>query len=105
MVAGALRFQGYLSVKQIELLAVGEGLRLASQFGFLRVQVKTDSVEAAEACKSYLVDLSNIGFIVTDIQVLLTGFLECTFSYIPRACNSVAYCLAKLSFIEGASVN
>lgn len=105
MAAGTWRFQGCLSVKQVKLLAIREGLKLPSQFGFLRVQVETDSVEAVELCKSYLVDLSNIGFIVTDIQELLTEFLECTFSYIPCACNSVAYCLVKLSLVEGASVN
>lgn len=82
-----------------------EGLRLASQFCFLRVQVETDSVEDVKACKSHLVDLSNIDFIVTNTQELLTKFSECTFSYIPRACNSVDHYLAKLSLVEGASVN
>ncbi|RXH84685.1 hypothetical protein C1H46_013404 [Malus baccata] len=95
MVAGIWRFQSCFLVEQVELLAIREGLMLAMRFGFLRVQVEMDSLEAVEACKGVLVELSNIGFIVSDIQELLVEFLECTILYIPRECNSAAHCLAK----------
>ncbi|KAB2615066.1 hypothetical protein D8674_021654 [Pyrus ussuriensis x Pyrus communis] len=93
MVAGSWRSQGCCSIKQVELLAIPEGIRLALRFGLLKLQVETDSIEAKEASK------------VSDIQVLLSELVETTVSYVPRECNSVAHCVAMPSLFEGTSVH
>ncbi|KAB2600557.1 ribonuclease H protein [Pyrus ussuriensis x Pyrus communis] len=57
VIGGGWRSQGCCSIKQVELLAIREGIRLALRFGLLRLQVETDSIEAKEACKGDLADL------------------------------------------------
>ncbi|KAB2615045.1 hypothetical protein D8674_021633 [Pyrus ussuriensis x Pyrus communis] len=93
MVAGSWRSQGCCSIKQVELLAIREGIRLALRFGLLRRLVRVTLLT------------SNLGFIVSDIQVLLSELVESKVSYVPGECNSVAHCLAMSSLFEGTSIH
>lgn len=83
------------SVKQVELLAIREGMQLVRSLGLIQVEVETDSKEAVEACGAATVDLSSLGFIAKDIYEMVSELIGCSISFVSRECNGVARCLAK----------
>lgn len=55
-------------------------MQLAKRFGCVQVQVETDSMEAVTTCNGRTMDLSRIGFIVSDIKEIMSEFHGCTIS-------------------------
>ncbi|TQD98855.1 hypothetical protein C1H46_015498 [Malus baccata] len=98
-VVSVLLVQGSFSVKQVELLALREGLHLAQRVGCRFLRVESDSMEVVLACNGTSVDYSSLRYIVFYIKEFASEFDRCTFLYMPRTCNDATHRLAKLSLV------
>ncbi|XVF14287.1 hypothetical protein REPUB_Repub09cG0045900 [Reevesia pubescens] len=91
------------SALHAEILAILHGIILAKDHGCLKVKVERDSLVAI----SYLSKLSSSLWewqsVAMDISVLSSGFEDCSFHYVPRACNRLAHNLSKYECGMGSS--
>ncbi|KAL5839159.1 hypothetical protein ACOSQ4_011767 [Xanthoceras sorbifolium] len=90
-------FQRLVLVDVAEARAVLEGLWLAAEFNLFPLVVESDSLTVVNLYAGVLVSRS-------DIQVLLNKLKIISCSFVPRACNVVAYSVAKRTLCSRGSL-
>ncbi|XP_024172054.1 uncharacterized protein LOC112178075 [Rosa chinensis] len=89
------------SAKQVELLAIREGLHFLKQLGVQQVVMESDCLLAVQDIASTEVDLSDMSNLVHDIQQEVNDMQGVQITFAPRVCNAVAHRLASLAFEDG----
>ncbi|XP_018467418.1 uncharacterized protein LOC108839076 [Raphanus sativus] len=77
-----------------EGLAAREAIKKCKELGLRRIRIESDSAQLIKALNSTM-DPPEIYGIITDIRIVCLAFESVSFSWIPRAGNSVADGLAK----------
>ena len=80
---------------EVEALAWRRALQFAVDIGFFDLIVEGDSVQVMNAIRSRKADLSQLGHIFEDIQVLISGQNWVEVEWVNRKANSVAQSLAR----------
>jgi ribonuclease HI len=84
-----------LNALSMEATACRDGVVLAGEMNFRRVQVETDSQELVKLWEMGELQRSCISPIIGEIRELSVSFVDFSLVYVNRACNSVAHTLAK----------
>ena len=86
----------------VELLAVREGVRLATYRLLDHVIIESDYLQVVQAIRHRSQGYSLMDLLVDDIHALLRGFVDSHVRYVWRTANGVAHNMAKLvvSFYE-----
>lgn len=101
--AGAGKLERVTDALHAEALAMLHAIHTASQMGCHKVLLETDSAQLKTAVTTEDCDLAVLGAIFRDIKFqLCVGFTDVCVVSCPRACNSVAHCLAKYGANLGA---
>ena len=79
---------------EVEALAWRRALQFAVDIGFSDLIIEEDSVQVMNAIKSRKADLSQLGHIFEDIQVLISRLNWAKVEWVNRKANSVAHNLA-----------
>ena len=79
----------------METAACRDGVVLAGEMNFRRVQVETDSQELVKLWEMGELQRSCISPIIREIRVLSTSFADFSLMYVNRIDNRVAHTLAK----------
>ncbi|XP_062028992.1 uncharacterized protein LOC133744998 [Rosa rugosa] len=88
------------SAKQVELLAIKEGLQLLQSLKVQSVVIESDCLEATLDIGNQRYDLIDYSAIIDDIRMTLASFLGVQICFAPRTCNAVAHRLASIAFDE-----
>ncbi|XP_062014108.1 uncharacterized protein LOC133730558 [Rosa rugosa] len=91
------------SAKQVELLAIQEGLHFLKQFRVQQAVIETDCLLAVQDLARTDVNMSELSNLVHDIQQALEDMQGVQISFASRSCNKVAHRLASLAFDDGQS--
>jgi hypothetical protein len=91
----ALWYRHGLNALMMEAVAYRDGVILAREMNFRRVQVETDSQELVNLWEMGELQRSSISPIIKDIKDISVFFLDFSLMYANRACNHVAHTLAK----------
>jgi hypothetical protein len=91
----ALWYRHGLNALMMEAVACRDGVILAREMNFRRVQVETDSQELVNLWEMGELQRSSISPIIKDIKDISVFFLDFSLMYANRACNHVAHTLAK----------
>ncbi|XP_073355407.1 uncharacterized protein [Aegilops tauschii subsp. strangulata] len=93
--SGAGRLQNIASAVQAEAEACAEVLNAASSWGMTNVQVELDCQVLVKALQGRDADLAAEGLLFKEIRDFARlNFSRVSFSFVPRACNSLAHALA-----------
>ena len=80
---------------EVEALACRRALQFAIDIGFSNLIIEGDSVQVMKAIKSRKADLSQLGHIFEDIQVLTSVLNQAKVEWVNRKANLVAHNLAR----------
>ena len=80
---------------EVEVLACRRALQFAIDIGFFDLIIEGDSVQVMNAIRSRKADLSRLGHIFEDIQVLISGQNWVEVEWVNRKANSFAHNLAR----------
>ena len=73
--------------KIVEATSCRMGVQLALSFNFPNVIFESDCLGLIQKINSRQSDLSALGLLVADIQVLMRSFVSCSFTYQPCSCD------------------
>jgi ribonuclease HI len=96
IVGRAKWYDNCLNVLATEALACRDGVLLARELGMQRLQLETDSQVLVRLWEKRLCQNSEIGPVFQQIQDLSRSFVEFSFVYSSRECNTLAHECAKL---------
>lgn len=93
-----------LSALVMEALAYRDGIQFALQENISQLIVETDSKELVNLWLARKTQRSEVSSLLMEIEELVSNFMGFKFVYVPRPCNIVAHCCAKLApntFVRG----
>ncbi|XP_075640412.1 uncharacterized protein LOC142612181 [Castanea sativa] len=82
---------------EAEVLACRKALEFAVDIGFAEMVIEGDCVQVINAINSSGVNLSRLGHVIEDIQVLTSGLRWTEVRWVKRSANLVAHSLACLA--------
>ncbi|KAJ9184889.1 hypothetical protein P3X46_004574 [Hevea brasiliensis] len=88
-------FMGRIDSLQAEALSFREALSWVKSKGWKNVDFETDSQLLVHSIFSRVQDLSIVGSIIMDCQLLLQEFINCSSQFIRRSTNQTANSLAR----------
>jgi hypothetical protein len=75
----------------MEALACRDGIQMAQQLRITKLCLETDCLELINLWKAPDTQRSAVGLIIHNIRHISRSFIEFTFIYTNRTCNSVAH--------------
>lgn len=91
------RHSGCIQPEMAEALAIRCALRTAMEEGHQKIVLALDCLAIIQKIQSGTRDRSMVGALVSDINFLAAGFLDCSFIHVNRATNAAAHLLAQCS--------
>ena len=79
----------------MELLALRDGLRLASDLGFIQIVAESDALEVVKLCNSNNYQRTDIDGLCRQVNDLAHSFIRCSISHVLRSANEAAHLCAK----------
>ncbi|EEE66057.1 hypothetical protein OsJ_22054 [Oryza sativa Japonica Group] len=91
------RHSGCIQPEMAEALAIRCALRTAMEEGHQKIVLASDCLAIIQKIQSGARDRSMVGALVSDINFLAAGFLDCSFIHVNRVTNAAAHLLAQCS--------
>ena len=80
---------------EAEALACRKAIEFAMDIGFSNIVIEGDCVQVINAIKASKANLSRLGHVVEDIQVLISGLRWAEVRWVKRSANLIAHSLAR----------
>ncbi|XVF18743.1 hypothetical protein REPUB_Repub11eG0049400 [Reevesia pubescens] len=79
----------------VEAMAALKALEFSADMGFTKIVLEGDALSIITKLKEQSSDYSLIRPIIEDAKLKSKGFVECSFSHVPKSGNAVAHELGK----------